>query len=122
MTRETLAPLAFAVVLAFLVGACSRSPAAAGGSDPSARLLAHTDRMIELLRANEADPEKAASALAAYQAKHGAEVEELKRAMAAFMQKDPLKAAAAASVYGRKSTELAHLTAQAEARARTRAR
>lgn len=119
MTR-TLAALASAVVLACVLGACSRPPAAAGGGDPSARLLAHTDRMIELLRANEADPDKAVSELAAYQAKHGAEVEELKRALSDFMQKDPMKAAAVASVYGRKSTELAYLTEQAAAKARER--
>ncbi len=98
--------------------ACGSSARKAGGGDAAAQLLAHTDRMIGILRANESNPEEATSELAAYEKEHGAEVARLKQAMADFMQKDPMKAAAAASVYGRKSTELEYLRAQAAAKAK----
>ncbi len=101
--------------------ACERSGGkTGGGGDPAAQLLVHTDRMIGILRANESDPEKATRELAAYEREHGAELARLKQAMADFMKKTPMKAAAAASVYGRKSTELEYLTAQAAARVKAR--
>lgn len=122
MMRRTSTLLAFGVVLAFVLGACSRSTGAAHEKDPVARLLAHTDRMIEILRDNQEDPEKAIKELTAYQEENNAEMERLKQAMSDFMQKDPMKAAAVSSAYGFKSAELASRTEELAAKMKARAR
>jgi hypothetical protein len=109
--------LAVGVALALALAACGRS---ADRSDPYAKLLAHTNKMIEILKDNRADPDKAIKELAAYQEEHKAELNELKQDLADFMQKDPMKAAAVSAVYGLKSAELDSLTAEMTSRARAR--
>ncbi len=122
MTKRPFALPSLAVALAFLLCACSRSPAPSAAKDPLAELIAHTDRMIEILKKNGDDPEKAVRELAAYHEKNQAEVERLKQAAGEAMKKDPMKAAAASSLYGMRSAELAALTEETTARANTGAR
>lgn len=120
MIRRSPSLLALGIGLAFVLGACDRSAGAAAGKDPYVRLLAHTDRMIEILKDHRDQPDEAWRELAAYQEQHQAELERLKQALGDFMQRDPMKAAAVSAAYGLKSAELATLTE--EVRARTRAR
>ncbi len=120
MTRRSPVRLALGLGLAVVLAACSGSAGAAASKDPYAQLLAHTDRMIQILKDNQADPAEASRELTAYQEKHQAELERLKQALADFMQKDPMKAAAVSAVYGLKSAELATLTEQVTARTRAR--
>ncbi len=89
--------------------------------DPFAQLLAHTDRMIQILEADRADPERAARELSAYQEKHAAELDRLKQAASELMQKDPMRVAGASSLYGLKSAELDARTREMEAARKTRA-
>lgn len=114
MTKRLSVPLVLGVVLSLVLAACG-SPKE---KDPVGKLLAHTDAMIRLLEEHRADPDEATRELAAYQQKHGAEIEELQRRLADLMQKDPMKSAAAASAYGMRSAQLAGLTAEITARAR----
>jgi hypothetical protein len=106
--------------LALALVACRGSAGAGGAKDPYVRLLAHTDRMIQILKDDRSDPDKAARELAAYREKNGAEVEELKQVLGDFMQRDPMKAAAVSAVYGLKSAELATLTEELAAKTRAR--
>ncbi len=103
--------------LALALGACGRATVP---RDPYAQLLAHTDRMIQILKDDRDDPDKASRELTAYQQKNKAEIERLKQALADFMQKDPMKAAAVSAVYGLKSAQLATLTDEMTARTRAR--
>lgn len=119
MRRLSTSP-ALVVGLALLLGACSRPPGAAGEKDPYVRLLAHTDRMIEILETNRGDPDEAARELDAYREKHGAELERLKQALGEYMQREPMKAAAVSAVYGLRSAKLATLTEELAAKTRAR--
>ncbi len=119
MTRSPLLP-ALGLGLALALGACGRSTGATAPRDPYAQLLAHTDRMIQILKDDRDDPDKASRELTAYQEKNKAEIERLKQALADFMRKDPMKAAAVSAVYGLKSAELATLTEEMAARTRAR--
>jgi len=116
MTRRTFPLLAAGAALALALAACSRPAKPAHAADPLAGLIAHTERMTKLLRDNQAEPDKALQELAAYQQKNGAEIQQLKDQASALMQKDPMKMAAASSVYGMKSAELDGLTAELTAR------
>ncbi len=120
MRNTASIPLALGIGLALVLGACSRSAGAAAGKDPYAQLLAHTDRMIQLLEENREHPDKAYGELMAYQEKNQAELERLKQALGEFMQKDPMTAAAVAAAYGLKSARLATLTEEMAARAKPR--
>ena len=111
MMKRRSVPLAVAVSLTFLLAACR------GGKDPYAKLLAHTDSMIKILKDNEGDPDRAARKLNAYQREHEAELQKLKKDLADFMQKEPMKAAPVAAVYGLRSAELANLTAESSSAA-----
>ncbi len=112
--------LAFGIGLVFVLGACGRSAGAAAGKDSYAQLLAHTDRMIQILEENREDPDKAYRDLMAYQEKNKAELDGLKQALGEFMQKDPMKAAAVSAAYGLKSAKLATLTDEMAARSKPR--
>jgi hypothetical protein len=118
--RRVFGVVALGVGLALALGACSRSAGAAGEKDPYVQLLAHTDRMIELLETNRADPDEASRELNAYQEKHGAELERLKQALGELMQREPMKAAAVSAAYGLRSAKLATLTEELAAKRRAR--
>jgi hypothetical protein len=109
--------LASTLGLAFVLLACHGSVRA---KDPYATLLAHTDHMIELLKENRGDPEKASKELTAYREQNGAEIERLKQELGEFMQRDPMKAAAVSASYGLKSAELATLTEELAAKTKGR--
>lgn len=112
--------LVLVVALGVALAGCSRSREATRSKDPNAQLLAHTDRMIQILKDNQADPGKAVQELASYQAKNRAEIERLKQTLGESMQKDPMRAAAVSSIYGMKSAELDVLTKEMEAKAAAR--
>ncbi len=121
MTKRLPISLALGVALALALAACSKSggttpaasaPSPEAGRDAFTKLIAHTDNMIKILQDNRADPGKATRELTAYQEEHKAEIEQLKQAVGDSMQRDPMKWAAAASVYGMKSAQLDGLTAE----------
>lgn len=130
MIKRLSLMLAAGVSAAVALSACRKAEpaaqAAAGGArpaaaaaetrDPVARLLAHTEAMVQILRDNEADPARAIQELTAYQQKNQAEIDQEKQAMAEYMQRDPMKAAAASSLYGMRSAELDARTAELTAR------
>lgn len=118
--NSRLQALVLVIALGAALAACGRSGGAAGGKDPNVQLLAHIDRMIAILKDNEADPPKAIRELTAYQEKNKAEIERLKQHLGDFMQKDPMKAAAVSSVYGMRSAELDSRTHELEAKAAAR--
>jgi len=121
MTRRLSLSLALGVALTFALGACgSKPPAPSGGGDPFAKLIGHTNQMIQILKDNKADPDKALKELAAYQEKHSAEMESDRQQVGELMQKDPMKVAAPSSVYGIKSAELDVLTRELTASAKSK--
>ncbi len=109
--------LASGAVLALLVAACHRS-APMDGNTAATKLIAHTTAMLQILKDNQADPDKAMKELTAYKQQHDAEIAQLKEAMGNAMQKEGMKMAAASAVYGMRSAELDGLTKELEAKAK----
>ncbi len=118
MARFRFAALGLAAALA--LASCSRPGGAAGEKNAYTRLLAHTERMVQILKDNDANPAAGLKELARYQDEHGAEVERLKQALGDYMQRDPLGAAAVSAAYGMRSAELSTRTEKMKARAAAR--
>jgi TorA maturation chaperone TorD len=113
MIQRTARLLALGAALGLALTACKKP---APEKPATAQLLAHLDAQIKLLQDNQAEPEKALAEVAAYQEKHGPGIRQLERAYAETLQKDPMKVAAFASLYGMKSAELEGRTAEARAK------